>query len=254
VANEPASFACPPGMVALTSPGMVRVETTKGLIDKARNDACRSMLQNGHGWVLFVDGDMSFPKEAIFKLIQTAYHSHPWADVVGGYCVLRGGAVPTIDTGTGTWESHFPNSGVLEVMRTGGAFLLVKRHVCEKMPEPWFSTRHPMRWLDALREVDNLSRTMYDGSNPFQYIAGDPWGALVQKASEDPQGARPTAGYEIGEDSGFCDHAKAAGFRIVVDTRIEIGHVDVVILTGADHQKKMDAKEREQRQYHGILR
>ena len=224
------SFQCPPGMIAITSPGMIRVETAMNLVetcrflekhglqtafahfggalaDKARNDACRSMLANGHGWVLFIDGDMVFQPDAAFKIIQTAYHTHPWADIVGGYCVLRGGAVPTIDSGTGTWESHFPGSGVIEVMRTGAAFLLVKRHVCEKMAEPWFSVRQPQRWLDSFLEVDNLARTMYDGANPFQKLPGDPWGTLLQKAAEDSQSAKEVSGYEVGEDSGACDKA-----------------------------------------------
>lgn len=269
-------FSCPPGMVALTSPGMIRVETALGmvescryleqkgvktafahfggaLVDKARNDACRSMLANGHGWVLFVDGDMTFPNDAIFRLIQTAYHDYPEADIVGGYCVLRGGAVPTIDTGTGTWESHFPGSGILEVMRTGGAFLLVKRHVCERLPQPWFGVRHPMKWLTALQEIDNLARTMYDGSNPFQYIAGDPWGVLLDKASTDEQVSRETSGYEVGEDSGFCDLAKAHGLRIVVNTDIEIGHIDTQVLTGQTHFERMEKRDREMRQLHGIM-
>jgi hypothetical protein len=263
-------------MIAVTSPGSIRVETALSLVetcrflekhglttafahfggslvDKARNDACRSMLQNGHGWVLFIDGDMQFAPDAAFKIVQTAYHSHPWADIVGGYCVLRGGAVPTIDTGTGTWESHYPGSGVMEVMRTGAAFLLIKRHVIERLPQPWFACRHPQRWLDSFLEVDNLARTMYDGANPFQHLPGDPWGTLLQKAASDSQSAKPATDYEIGEDSGFCDLAKSKGFRIVVDSGIEIGHVDTVVLNGATHKERMDIRERESRLQHGVL-
>lgn len=271
---EPEVFHAPPGMVAVTSPGSIRVETALALleanrqcekaglpvafvhfggslVDKARNDACRTMLAAGHAWCLFIDGDMVFAPDAILKLVKTAYMDTPWADVVGAWCCLRVGAVPTIDTGTGTWESHFPGSGTMEVIRTGAAFLLVKNHVCQKFPQPWFACRHPLRWLDALAEVDNFARITFHGSNPFR---GEAWEQLVEKAKMDPQSAAPVAGFEVGEDSGFCDRVKAAGMRIAVNTDIEIGHVDSVVLNGASHKAKMDAHMQEQRLCLGVLR
>ncbi len=262
----------------MCSPGSIRVETAlclteamKGLqqrgmphrlqhfggalVDKARNDACRAMLADPNcGYVLFIDGDMTFRPEQVSLLIEAAYTPKAqWADVVGGYCVLRGGAVPTIDTGTGTWESHFPGGGVKEVIRTGGAFLLVKRHVVQRMPEPWFACRFPMRYLDALAEIDNFARCKFDGQNPFRDLPGRPWEQLLQIASQDPQSARPTVGYEVGEDSGFCDRVRAHGMRIAVDTDIELGHIDTVVLNGTTHKERMDARELEHRQLAGVL-
>lgn len=275
---ESQEFQCPPGLIALCSPGSIRVETAMALtesrlhmagrgmpvrqghfggalVDKARNDACRTMLADPQcGYVLFVDGDMTFPPQAMGLLVETAFGPKaPWADVLGGYCVLRGGAIPTIDTGTGTWESHYPGGGVKEVIRTGGAFLLVKRHVCERMPEPWFACRFPMRWLDALTEVDNFARTKYDGVNPFRDLPGSPWERLTEIASHDPQSGRPVPGYEVGEDSGFCDRVRMAGMRIAVDTDIEIGHIDTTVLNGHTHKERMDARERDARQLCGVL-
>lgn len=269
------SFQVPGGLIAMTSPGSIRVETAMALagtmklcterqlpvtlqhfggslVDKARNDAARTCLQQGYGYVLYIDGDMVFSPENVFNLVQAAYTPRGQAfDVLGGYCVLRGGAVPTIDTGTGTWESHYAGSGVLEVVRTGAAFLLVKRHVFEKIPAPWFSTRQPMRWLDGLFEVDNLARTRLDGTNPFVGLPGRPWEKLVEIASKDPQANG--VGYEIGEDSGFCDRAKLAGFRLAVDTDVSIGHIDSIVLTSDTHKERMDAREKEHRLIHGVL-
>lgn len=268
----------PPGLIAMCSPGSIRVETALclaeaakqmqhqgiphriahfggALADKARNDALRHMLADPHcGYTIFIDGDMTFRPEQVAELIVASYGPKAsWADVIGGYCVLRGGAVPTIDTGTGTWESHYPGGGVKEVIRTGGAFLLVKRHVAERMPDPWFACRFPMRMLDALAEVDNLARTKFDGANPFRDLPGRPWERLTEIASADPQSGRPTPGYEIGEDSGFCDRVRSAGMRIVVDTDIAIGHIDSTILTGDTHKERMDARQLEHRQVHGVL-
>jgi hypothetical protein len=278
MATEGQTIQVPPGIIAMCSPGSIRVETALclveamkilekrgmphrlghfggALVDKARNDACRAMLGDPHcGYVIFIDGDMTFRPELVGLLIESAYGPRAgWADVVGGYCVLRKGAIPTIDTGTGTWESHFAGSGVKEVIRTGGAFLLVKRHVIERMPDPWFACRHPMRVLDALAEVDNFVRTKYDGTNPFRGLPGDLWDQVTRMASAEPQSAKPVVGYEVGEDSGFCDRVKAAGMRIVVDTDLEVGHIDTVTLTSATHKTKMDEREREHRHLHGVL-
>lgn len=275
---DPQTIQVPAGIIAMCSPGSIRVETALclaeaskqlqargiphriahfggALVDKARNDALRAMLADPHcGYVIFIDGDMTFRPEQVGQLIESAYGPKAgWADVVGGYCVLRGGAIPTIDTGTGTWESHFPGSGPKEVIRTGGAFLLVKRHVAERMPDPWFACRYPMRWLDALAEIDNFARTKFDGANPFRDLPGRPWEQLTEMASQDGQSRQRTVGYEIGEDSGFCDRVRAAGMRIVVDTDLEIGHIDSIILTGATHKERMDARQKEHRQVHGIL-
>jgi len=262
-------------LIALTSPGSYRIETTMcllaaaqqaqqaglglgwqhfggSLVDKARNDACRALLGQDAGFVLFVDGDMVFPADALMRLVHTAYVRVPHFDVVGGYCILRGNLAPSIDTGTGTWEKHFPGSGVLEVIRTGGAFLLVKRHVLEKMPAPWFALRHPMRWLDAMAEVDNFARTRCHGHNPFRELPI--WDQLQQVASQDRQSASTAEpGYEVGEDSGFCDRVKAAGFRIGVDTDLEIAHIDTKLVAGASFKERMDEMETQSRRLYGVL-
>jgi len=272
------NFQAPNGLLAMTSPGLVRVETMMStmaaallchdrklplnvqhfggaLVDKARNDAARACLAGGFGYVLFVDGDMTYPPEALFNLVQAAYTPRAdWADAVGGYCVLRGGAVPTIDTGTGTWESHFPGSGVLEVIRTGAAFLLVKRHCFERMAAPWFVSREPMRWLDAMTEIDNLARIRLNGTNPFRGLPGKPWESLLEAASADPQSQKAVTSYAVGEDSGFCDAAKAAGLRIAVDTDTAIGHLDTITLTGDTHKTRMEERDRDHRLLYGLLR
>lgn len=271
-----AEFQAPPGLIAMTSPGSIRVETSLAvlaairtcdkaglpvqvghfggsLVDKARNDACRAMMSGTYGFVLFIDGDMVMGHDAVVRIVQSAYQDSPWADVMGGYCVLRAGAIPTIDTGTGTWESHFSGSGTLEVIRTGAAFLLVKRHVIERLPQPWFACRFPARWLDAMTDVDNLARVVCHGANPFRDLPGDPWGAMLTKASQDPQARTAVAGYEIGEDSGFCDRAKATGFRLAVDTNIEISHIDTVLLNSRSHQERVAASHKETRQVYGFL-
>jgi glycosyltransferase involved in cell wall biosynthesis len=257
-------------MVAITTWGLIQGETAKAiwelrshsekqglvnvgwamvpgtLVEKARNDAIRMMLGafNGNAqWICFIDGDMLPQPDALLRLLQTGFGSHPWADVVGGYCTLRGElALPTVDTGTGTWESHFPGRGVLEVIRTGAAFLLIKRHVFDRLPQPWFRVRVPARPLDFMAEVDNWSRIKCNGVNPFHDLPGRPWERLVELAASDPS-SQPGAFVpaEVGEDSGFCDRVRNAGMRIVVDTNIEVPHLDTSISNWQRHRDKMQS-------------
>jgi hypothetical protein len=274
------TFQVPNGLVSFTTHGSVLQETVQSmsdarshcdkngmtsiqwlmfpgsLVDKARNDAARAMLQSNCGWLLFVDCDMTFAEDAVRRILQTAYGTHPWADIVGGYCCLRGQmAVPTIDTGTGTWESHFPGSGVLEVIRTGAAFLLVKRHVFEALEQPWFRLRVPTRPVDFMAEVDNFSRCKFDGQNIFRNLPGTPWETLENIARQESAPSHkdfiPT---EVGEDSAFCDRAKLAGFRIVVDTNIVIGHVHKMVIGPGDHKEAMEDRRRQWRLAVGVQR
>lgn len=220
------------------------------LVEKARNDAVRQMLRIGAQWLLFMDGDMLAPQDSLLRLLQISYQPGSPVDVIGGYCTLKGDwSLPTIDTGTGTWESWFPGSGVVEVIRTGAAFLLIKRHVFEKMPDPWFRMRVPMRPLDALREVDNYARIKLHGENPFREHPA--WNELESAATADPS-LKEFVPAEVGEDSGFCDRAKAYGFRLFVDTDTQVGHLEMTTRTWQDHKKAIDKAKQEHRQLCGL--
>lgn len=269
----PKGLQIPPGMVCVTTYGEIKSETVQcwsdmrsyservgllnvawpivrgTLVEKARNDAVRQMLglfEKTAQWILFVDGDMTFEPNALHRILETAYGRCQWADVIGGYCSLKGDlALPTIDTGTGTWESVYPGHGPVEVMRTGAAFLLCKRHVFDRVPEPWFRVRVPARPIDFMAEVDNWARMKWDGKNPFRGLPGQPWEKLEQLAQTDPsaqKGAFVPA--EVGEDSGFCDRVRNAEMRIIVDTDIEIGHLGSIVVNADVHRKKMREFER----------
>ena len=55
----------------------------------------------------------------------------------------------------------------------------------------------------------------------------------------------PASGMIIGEDIGFCQDLKAAGYDIYVDTSVEIGHLATMIITEATHDlyKAMKTKQ-----------
>lgn len=253
-------FAVEPGVIFVTSYGLVQVDTAQSLVnlmrhierkgltnidmrfvintlvDKARNDCVSQLLAVPEAkWMLFLDADMTFNPNVLDTLLETAFHTLKWADIVGGYCNLRGPPyLPTMDTGTGSWESWEPNIGPREVMRTGAACLLIKRHVFEKMPPPWFGVRPSRRPIEVLYDFDNYCNQKLDNRNPFREMRQ--WDALVRAA--EAEAGKPDLS-TVGEDSGFCDRAKALGFRIVVQTNAVCGHVSQKVITGEDHIKAM---------------
>lgn len=279
-----AEIQIPPGLLVCTTYGQITQQTAQCLmelrsfseaqglknikytmipgvlVEKARNEAVRMMLREGFGWLCMIDGDMTFDPNSLVAeqgkrpgLLQVMYGEQPHIDVLGAYCPLRGEmAIPTIDSGTGTWESWFPNSGIVPVMRTGGAFLLAKRRVFEGMQDPWFRMRVPARPLDFMAEVDNWARIKFNGANPFREMTGQYWEKLEQCAKEDPSGAQFTP-VEVGEDSGFCDRAKMAGFQLAVHTGVVCGHVEQRITTWSDHKAAMEKLELNHRHAAGLL-
>lgn len=276
-ATEPAKkLAIPHGSIYVTTHGAVRAEMAQslivtqhrmltmgvnnvaiqfvhgGLVDKARNDCVRQLLSGKMEWMWMIDGDMQFGPEIIEPMFVAAFGDDTW-DIVGGYCQLRGPPyLPTIDTGSGYWESHLPNSGIKEVIRTGGACMLVKRRVFEKMAPPWFGVRSAGRPLDVLADFDNYCRLKFDGRNPFR--DSEEW-SLIEKCAIDEK--RPVAAEDerssVGEDSGFCDRAKALGFRIAVQTHAVMGHVDKKVITAEDHVKAMEEQRMHQDALSGVM-
>jgi hypothetical protein len=273
----------PQGIIAVTTYGDLTVETTQSLmqvqerlhalglnnvsirfvvstlVDKARNEAVQHMLADANnGWLWFLDADMRFDGKLVDLMLSTAFKDCAWADIVGAYCQLRGEPfLPTIDTGTGTWEAQPSNQGPLEVIRTGSACVLIKRKVFETLTYPWYGVRSSGRPIDALLEVNNYARIKFDGAFPF---AGAKWDQLVQCAREEAAEQHvkklPThATYNtVGEDSSLCDKAKGAGFRIVVQTNAVVGHVTRKIIMPADHVEAMEKIWKSERQAAGMLR
>lgn len=203
--------------------GLTSIEYRKApavLVEAGRDAEVAHMLKEKYDFIVQIDADATFPADAVARILHTAFVAVPQADVVGGYAQLKGNFAPTIDTGSGTWEIHWPGEGILPAIRTGGHFLLCKRSAFEKMGEPpYFRTRLAWRPIDAMAEVDNFARLKLHGSNPF--TDSKEWQELLEEAAKGSAGG-PSG---VGEDSAFCDRAKACGVNIVVDTNIVTGHV-----------------------------
>jgi hypothetical protein len=220
------------------------------LVEAGRDAVVAHTLAEGYDYVLQIDADAApFPPSALAQLLARAFVQYPESDAFGAYCQLKQPPyLPTIDTGTGTWEVRYPGEGVLPAIRTGGHFLLTKRSAFERIGEgPYFRTRHAMRAIDVLAELDNFARTHLDGENPFAETPD--WETLVQAAKR-AGGAGPGS---VGEDSGFCDRLLAAGGKLFVDTDLVAGHMTRTLVTPSMLKEAIGARERAIRAACGVL-
>lgn len=214
------------------------------LVEAGRDEACSHALSAGYDWLLQIDADAVFSADSVAYALQQWWPSD--FDIIGAYCQLRGPqGRPTIDTGSGTWEEHYPGEGIIPVIRTGGHFLFIKTAALRRFGPPWFRSRIPLGPLQALAEVDNFARTHRGGRNP---LAGEAWDDLIDAARPVSRSAT-----HVGEDSAFCDSACAAGLRVAVDTDWCVGHLSEETIWPDRFINFMAAVRRQQRQALGII-
>lgn len=190
------------------------------LVEAGRDAACAHALKEGYAWLLQIDADAApFPQDAVPRMLKTLFVDLPQLDALGTYCQVKAWPyLPTIDTGTGKWEEHYPGEGILSVIRTGAHFLMCKTQAFMRFGPPWFRTRLGYKPARAFAEVDNFARITLDGRNPL--TEHPEWETLLI-AAQRVSHTEPSA---VGEDSGFCDALRAAGGQIAVDTDIVVGH------------------------------
>lgn len=223
------------------------------LIESARDAVVQHALQPSPGeppydWVLQIDADATFPETLLHQLLDEAFIHRKDAGIVGTYAQLKGPPhVPTIDTGTGTWEEHYPGEGTIPVIRTGCHCFLAKTGVFLKIgPAPWFRTRVAQSPLRAMRELDGHARRLLDGHNPLR--DHPEWATLLEAARE----VSPIADSVVGEDSSFFDRCRAHGIPVYVATDIVTGHVSQKILMPDDFAKALRENRKMQQAALGV--
>jgi len=207
------------------------------LVEAGRDAVVAHAKENSYDFVLMVDADAVFKDTMLFEMLETAFVAAPESDAVSAYAQLKHPPyLPVIDTGTGTWEPHFPGEGILKCMRVGGHCILIKPSAWNRFGPPWFRTRNTLKPMDALREVDNYARINNHGENP---LADAAWLSLMNKATEEFGGSTAT----VGEDSGFCDTLSAYGGSIFVNTNIITGHVTKRTIFAKDLRDSLQEKK-----------
>lgn len=161
-------------------------------------------------WLLFIDDDMAWQPDQIQKLIETR-DTHD-LDIVGGLCFRRTEPhQPTLymrqnpTTGPYNFLEDWPENEIVEVDATGMAFVLVHKRVFEGIVA--YNENRPGWTMPSIEE-----RRARPG-NPPNFFRWEGW---------------------LGEDLRFCQEAKEAGFRVWVDTGIEVKHLSEVAIGKRD--------------------
>jgi len=236
--------------------GLVNIEYKQEygvLLEAARDAVVRHALnpkgdfsQPPYDWILQIDADATFPPNTLHRMLEQAYVNHPEVGVIGAYSQLKSPPhIPTIDTGSGTWEEHYPGEGIIPVIRTGAHCLFTKTWVFQKLKEPWFRTRITQAPVRAFAEVDGFARQRLAGKNPLQ--DHPEWATLMEAALH-----VSNAVTNVGEDSGFCDSCRAHNIPIYVDTDLVTGHVASKVIEPQDFIKAVKDVEVKQRAALGI--
>lgn len=219
------------------------------LVESGRDSVVQHALQQSYDYFVQIDADAApFPADTLLALLMGAYYRQPDAGVIGAYCQLKAPPyLPTIDTGTGTWQEMHPYQGMVRVIRTGGHCLLVKTDACRLFGPPWFRARMALRPVKALAELDNMARMKFGGQNPFAALPE--WDVLFKEAvaaSQEPESA-------VGEDSSFSDAMNAYGVPVYVDTDLVVGHVTKKVVTAHDLREEISKRKKQLDAACGVL-
>lgn len=158
------------------------------VIQAARNQAVKRMLESGCDGILFIDADQVFPENALELLIE----AHK--DIIG-YPIARKSAPYYPNIGKYDEEKNdfivyenYPKNNLFQVDYIGMGFTYIRREVFEKISK------------------DNGDEVWFD----FDWCINDKY-----KRGEKM----------IGEDVYFCAKAKKAGFKVWCNPFANIGHI-----------------------------
>lgn len=183
------------------------------ILPAQRNELVQRMKGD---WILFIDADMSFPADAIARLVRAREEQD--LDMLGGLCFQRVAPhQPTLymreqPTSGGYVFLEKWDSDIVEVDGTGLAFVIVHRRVFERIVQ--VVDENPAFIWPSYDERIRIRPPEF-----FRWIGG------------------------VGEDLRFCQDAKISGSRIFVDTRIEIGHVSEEVVTKASFLREIALRD-----------
>lgn len=161
------------------------------ILPKARNALIARFIESNCTDFLFLDTDVTFKPEDIFRLLALATNK----DVVGGVYPKKNKdtelAVDLVYSPTASPVME-PEYNLYEARHLPTGFMLIRRHVIEKMMEAY---------PDLMYAEPNEQLVCY---------------ALFDFQLKN--------GTYYGEDYIFCQRARALGFKLYVDPLLELGH------------------------------
>jgi len=177
----------------------VHLQSGMALVTQARNNCVAYFLNSDCTHFLFIDADIGFEPDAIYRLIEKDVPLCLTPYPVKGY-----GANNQLQ-----FIVHFPDKDNVRIQKDGFAeitagptgFMMIKREVFEKLAE-----KYPERKTVNKQLVGNKVETMEKG-----------WYTFFETAQD------PENGY-LGEDIAFCRLWTNIGGKIYADTQTPLTH------------------------------
>jgi SAM-dependent methyltransferase len=172
------------------------------VVSRVRNLIASDFLQSDCTDLMFIDSDINFDAEDIFRLM--AWNIDPKKGIVAGIPVARKKGkvyISTLDTDDNE-HIFMDKMGLVRAKRVATAFMMIRRDVFTQLKDA-----HP-EWV------------YHDEKK-----VGDEMIAFFDFALKD--------GNYIGEDFLFCDRARELGFEVWIDPTIKLGHMGVEEFAGS---------------------
>ena len=164
------------------------------VVSRARNLLVRDFLETDCTDLMFIDSDINFEPESIFRLM--AWASDPKKGIVAGVPRTRKSEKVYIAKLDQDEDGVTMNGmGLVRGLRVATAFMLVQRKVFEDLIE-----KNP-EWAYK----DHITQTDLHAVFDFKVT---------------PEGY-------MGEDFLFCDRARELGYEIWIDPTIKLGHMGI---------------------------
>jgi hypothetical protein len=170
------------------------------VVSKARNAIVADFLESDCTDLMFIDSDITFEPEAVFRLM--AWASDPKKGIVAAIPVSRKPGKNFISTLDSDEDNNIVMNGMglVRAKRVATAFMLIQRKVLTDLDEA-----HP-EWKYWDENSQKIQKSFFDFKST-------------------PQGY-------IGEDYLFCDRARALNHEVWVDPTIRLGHLGLMEFDG----------------------
>jgi hypothetical protein len=190
---------------------------TDGLV-AARNTAIRSFLESGADWLLWVDTDMGFEPDSLYRLLAVADPID--RPIVGGLCFANREFAH--DGMGGFWTAPRPTIYGWSEMSDG-----LPHFVSQEV----YAVNSLVRCAGTGSAFILIHRSAFERVSLVAAQAGQPEDGWYNRA-------RGTDGSLLGEDISFCVRAGAAGIPIYVHTGVRTTHLKEVWLGESDHWRR----------------
>lgn len=199
------------------------------MITKQRNDIVEMARRTGSDYVLFVDGDMMFPPDALVRLLQ---HDK---DIVGATYCKR---VPPYETlgrlfGDKPTDEELGRGGLWEAEFLPTGMLLVRMSVFDRLPWPWFAESYKFPGSTGVEMMKSLLRQFFAHVPPDDVLDSIHGSQLGEWLNTMWRQEGVGVWQYISEDVNFCRNARKNGIQIWCDVGLtfEMRHCGVQEVT-----------------------